>query len=126
MLVLTLLLAVASYATLLFSPENYTNKFPVLVVYFAGVTLVQHLLVTRSTKKDPRTFVRNFFGIILGVLLLHFAVLVITMVSQIHNAHANKIFTIGFCVGYFAHLIFETTALVLYVRRSQKEATQEQ
>lgn len=118
---LTLVLFVASYMTLLFAPEYYSNVYPGLAVYFAIVSLAQHLIVTRSTQKDPRTFIRNFFGIILGILLLHFCVLVAYMFSHLGDAQANKVFAIGFCVGYFCHLIFETSALIIYVRRTSRD-----
>lgn len=122
LLILTLLLAVAGLVFAPIEPFDFRMTFLALAGYFAVITAIQHLLITRSTRKDPRTFVRNFFGIIMGVLAIHFVVLIIYMFGHIHQMEANKVFTIGFMVGFFSHLVFETTAQVLYLRRSQKES----
>ena len=118
LLSLTLLLALIAFGIMWKAPQVFIVALPILALYFAIVTGVEHYFIVKSAEKDPRTFVRNFFGITVGALFLHLVVLMVYMFSN--PSHA-KIFAIGFCIGYFAHLIFETTALVLYVKHLRKE-----
>lgn len=124
LLILTLVLAVVALALGAFAPGSFNVAYLILVAYFALVTGVQHMFVTRSTKADPRTFVRNFFMVTLLVLALHMIVMVVYVFSHLKDAMANKTFAIAFLTGYFAYLVFETVALVMYVHRQQKEAKQ--
>ncbi|MBR1850132.1 MAG: hypothetical protein IJ789_02040 [Bacteroidales bacterium] len=115
---LTALLVVASFVVQKQAPQNFIVALPLTALYFAIVTGLQHWFVVNSTKKDPRTFIRNFLGATIGVLFLHLVVMATYMFT--HMAQA-KIFVVGFCIGYAAYLVFETVALILFVRNARKK-----
>lgn len=117
LIVVTIVMVIAAFCTLWFGSGIFQTILPFLPLYFAVVTGLQHYAVVKSFDKDPRTFVKNFLGLTIGSLFLHLAVLVIYVLVLPRTA---KIFIIAFCICYFVYLAFETTALVLYVRRKQK------
>ncbi|MCR5821487.1 MAG: hypothetical protein K6F85_01020 [Bacteroidales bacterium] len=118
---LTALAVLASFVVLWVSPSNFHTILPLTALYFAVVTGLEHWFIINSAQKDPRTFIKNFLGITVGVLFLHLVVMAVYLFT--HTSVA-RIFIVGFCVGYIAYLVFETVALVLFVRNRRKEADQ--
>ena len=118
LLVVTLVLTLVSLCTMWFAPENYLPVMPLLALYFCVVTGVQHWVVVKAMNKSPRAFVQIFLGSIVAVLLLHILVLVLYLLSHTMQA---KLFALAFCVGYVVFLAFETTALVLMIRKMRKQ-----
>lgn len=86
-------------------------------LYFAVVTGALHFVVTSAAHKDPRRFVRTFLASTMASLLVHLGVLSAYMFT--HVAAARQ-FAIVFAVGYVVYLVFETVALVTYVKHYQK------
>ena len=118
LILVTLLLVVAAFCTLWFCDGIFQTILPFLPLYFAVVTGLQHYAVVKSLYKDPRTFVKNFLGLTVGSLFLHLAILCIWAFTHITTA---KHFIIAFCICYIVFLAFETTQLVLLVRRKRNE-----
>lgn len=117
LLTLTLVLLLASFGVMWWAPRLFIVALPILALYFAVVTGTEHYFIVHSTQKDPRTFVRNFFGITVAALFIHLIVLTVYMFTNV--AHA-KIFAIAFLIGFTIHLIFETSALILFVKQQRK------
>lgn len=120
LLVLALVLTVASFAVLWIAPEKYHSFMPLLVLYFTVVTGLQHFFALQAAKKDARTFIKVFLGLTVGTLFLHLIVLTAYMFTHLHTALTAKHFLIVFCIGYSIYLVFETTALLLLVKKRQK------
>ena len=116
--VVTLLLVLLSFMLLWFAGDYFIVAMPLVVLYFGVITAVQHLLVTRAAHKDPRVFVKTFLGSTVAMLLLHLVVMAVYMFSCAATA---RLFIIAFALCYVAYLVFETVALVRYVKDYQKE-----
>ena len=101
-----------------FAGDYFIVAMPLVVLYFGVITAVQHLLVTRAAHKDPRVFVKTFLGSTVAMLLLHLVVMAVYMFSCAATA---RLFIIAFALCYVAYLVFETVALVRYVKDYQKE-----
>lgn len=114
LIVLTAVVALAFAWLMPQLPLAYTL---LLVGYFLVVTAVQHWAVTRSMRKDARRFVQLFLAITVASLFLHTALLVLFMLSVPEHARA---FTLAFAFTFPIYLAFETTALVLHIRREKK------
>jgi threonine/homoserine/homoserine lactone efflux protein len=91
---------------------------PLLPLYFAVVTGLQHYVVVKSLYKDPRSFVKNFLGVTVGSLFLHLVILCLWAFTHMTTA---RTFIIAFCICYIVYLAFETIQLVLLVRRKRNE-----
>ena len=115
---LTLVLVLGAFGVMWTAPQLFIMALPALAIYFAVITGTEHYFIIKSVNKDPRTFVRNFFGITVAALFLHLIVLMVFMFS---NTAQAKIFAIGFLIGFAAHLIFETSALLIYVKKKRKD-----
>lgn len=118
LLCITLVLVLAALALLQTGNENYQAVMPFIPLYFAMVTGLEHWAVVESMRKSPRTFVKNFFGITVGVLFVHLMVMSAWMFTHAKEA---KWFALAFCVCYVVHLVFETTALALLMRKAGKK-----
>ena len=116
--IVTLVLVAAAFSVLLFSRPNFYLIMPILAVYFAIVTGIQHFVIVKSMKKSPREFVQYFLGATVVTLFIHLVVLASYLFTHTNQA---KVFTISFCIGFATMLIFETVALILFVRRQKKE-----
>ena len=115
LLVVTLACVLGTFVVL-WSGGRFQPVMPVVMLYLALVTLAQHYLIVQSAKKDPRTFIRNFMGAIVAVVLLHLVVLLAWSLTHIATAQP---FLICFCAGFLVFLTFETVALVLATKRIQ-------
>ena len=113
----TLLLALASFVVMWVAPERFLTVMPLLALYFAAVTGVQHYFVVKSMYKSPKRFVQLFLALTVATLFLHMVVFAAYLFSHTHEA---KLFAIAFCIGFAAMLVFETTALVLLINREKK------
>ena len=122
LLAVTLLMAVAAFMVLWFSPKHFLTVMPMLALYFGVVCGVQHWAVTRAMYRSPRTFVQVFLGSVVAVLFVHIIVLAIYLFT--HTAQARP-FLIAFGVGYAVSLVFETVALVLFVDGERKRRAKE-
>jgi hypothetical protein len=117
----TLLLLAAAFSVLLFSRPDFHLIMPILAFYFAVVTGLQHYVVVRSMRKSPRQFVQYFLGSTVVVLLLHMTVLFsMVFFRYLHHPHVAKVFILTFGIGFAVMLVFETTALLMHVKREKK------
>ncbi len=119
--IVTLVLLAAAFSVLLFSRPEFLIIMPILAIYFAVVTGLQHYVVVKSMKKSPRQFVQFFLGATVAVLFIHLVVLASYLFTHVSQA---KNFTLAFCIGFATMLIFETIALVLFVKRSRDSEKQ--
>lgn len=117
LLALSLVLVLAAFAVQWFAPQWFLPVMPLLALYFGIVAGAQHWIVTRAMHRSPRAFVQIFLGSVTAVLFLHLAVLIVYVLSC--TSHARP-FLIAFCIGYAATLVFETVALVQFVRLQRK------
>ena len=116
LVVLTLVLVLVAFCLLWFKPQYFLVAMPLAVLYFSVVTGLQHYVIVSSAMKDPRTFVKNFLGITVGVLFLHLIVLAIYMFTHLATA---KLFVIAFSILYVVYLAFETIELSAFVRKQK-------
>lgn len=113
LLAMTLALVLASFIVLWVAPEKFLIAMPVLALYFGIVTGVQHFLVTRAMYRSPKTFVQIFLATVVGMLFLHIVVLAAYLLTHLTHVH---LFTVAFLIGYVVSLVFETVALVQFVK----------
>lgn len=119
--IVTLVLLAAAFSVLIFSRPDFHVIMPILAIYFAVVTGLQHYVVVKSMKKSPRQFVQFFLGATVAVLFIHLVVLASYLFTHVAQA---KVFTLAFCIGFATMLIFETIALVLFVKRCKNTEKQ--
>lgn len=120
---ITIALVVAAFCTLWFGNGLFQVVMAFLPLYFAIITGFQHRIIVKSFYKDPRTFVKNFLAVTVGSLFLHLAVICIWALTHMRQA---QVFIIAFCICYLTYLVFETIALIMLVRRKQREQQAEQ
>lgn len=118
LLTISLTLVLASFAVMWLAPQQFIFAMPLLVLYFAVLTLVQHTVVTKAMHRSPKTFVQLFLGSTVGVLFIHLIVLAAFLLT---NPSQGRRFLIAFCIGYVVYLVFETVALVRYVDNEKKK-----
>ena len=118
LLCVTLILVSVALALMKVGNEYYQMIMPVIPLYFALVTGIEHWAVVESMRKSPRTFVKNFLGITVAVLFVHLLVLSVWMFTHASEA---KGFALAFCICYVTYLIFETVALAMLVRETAKK-----
>lgn len=122
LLCITLVLVVAMFVPLWSGGGAFQTVMPFIPLYFAVVTGLEHWAVVESMRKSPRTFVKNFFGVTVGVLFVHLMVMAVWMFTHATQA---KGFAVAFCVCYAVHLVFETAALALLMRNAGKKNGEE-
>ncbi|MBQ6047277.1 MAG: hypothetical protein IJL38_06645 [Bacteroidales bacterium] len=120
LLALTAVLVLASFA-LLWCGGEFLMIMPIIALYFGVITGLEHWAIVASMRKSPRDFIKNFLGITMGVLFLHLMVIGIWMFTHLKDPHNAKIALIAFSVCYVVHLVYETVALALFVKREGKE-----
>lgn len=117
LLVVSLILVLATFIVMWTAPHLFIIAMPLLVLYFAALTLVQHTIVVKAMNRSPKTFVQLFLGSTVGVLFIHLIVLTIFLLT---NPGQGRRFLIAFCICYVVYLVFETVALVRFVDRARK------
>lgn len=118
LLLVSLVLILASFIVMWFAPKVFIVAMPLLVLYFAILTLVQHTIVVKAMQRSPKTFVQLFLGTTVGVLFIHLIVLASFLLT---TPAQGRWFLIAFCIGYVVYLVFETVALVRYVDNEKKK-----
>ena len=118
LLLVSLVLILASFAVMWFAPQTFIMAMPLLVLYVAILTLVQHTIVVKAMQRSPKTFVQLFLGTTVGVLFIHLIVLATFLLT---TPAQGRRFLIAFCIGYVVYLVFETVALVRYVDNEKKK-----
>ncbi len=115
---MALLLALASFVVMWTAPQAFLPVMPLLALYFAVVTGVQHYIVLKSMYQSPRRFVQVFLAATVAILFVHLVVFAVYLFT--HTAHA-KPFALAFCIGFAAMMVFETTAMVLTIGNERKK-----
>lgn len=118
LILLTIVMVLAAFCTLWFAQGLFQPILPVIPLYFAVVTGLQHYAVVKSFYKDPRTFVKNFLGLTVGTLFLHLILLCTWSFTHIPQA---RTFILAFCICYIVYLAFETISLVILVKNKRNE-----
>ncbi len=119
---MALLLALASFVVMWTAPQAFLPVMPLLALYFAVVTGVQHYIVLKSMYQSPRRFVQVFLAATVAILFVHLVVFAVYLFT--HTAHA-KPFAIAFCIGFAAMMVFETTAMVVTIGNERKKNQQQ-
>ena len=115
---MALLLALASFVVMWTAPQAFLPVMPLLALYFAVVTGVQHYIVLKSMYQSPRRFVQVFLAATVAILFVHLVVFAVYLFT--HTAHA-KPFALAFCIGFAAMMVFETTAMVVTIGNERKK-----
>ena len=115
---MALLLALASFVVMWTAPQAFLPIMPLLALYFAVVTGVQHYIVLKSMYQSPRRFVQVFLATTVATLFVHLVVFAVYLFT--HTAHA-KPFALAFCIGFAAMMVFETTAMVVTIGNERKK-----
>lgn len=118
LLLVSLVLILASFMVMWFAPQAFIVAMPLLVLYFAILTLVQHTIVVKAMQRSPKTFVQLFLGTTVGVLFIHLIVLASFLLT---TPAQGRRFLIAFCIDYVVYLVFETVALVRYLDNEKKK-----
>ena len=119
---MALLLALASFMVMWTAPQAFLPIMPLLALYFAVVTGVQHYIVLKSMYQSPRRFVQVFLATTVATLFVHLVVFAVYLFT--HTAHA-KPFALAFCIGFAAMMVFETTAMVITIGNERKKNQQQ-
>ncbi len=119
---MALLLALASFVVMWTAPQAFLPVMPLLALYFAVVTGVQHYIVLKSMYQSPRRFVQVFLAATVAILFVHLVVFAAYLFT--HTAHA-KPFALAFCIGFAAMMVFETTAMVVTIGNERKKNQQQ-
>jgi hypothetical protein len=119
---MALLLALASFVVMWTAPQAFLPIMPLLALYFAVVTGVQHYIVLKSMYQSPRRFVQVFLATTVATLFVHLVVFAVYLFT--HTAHA-KPFALAFCIGFAAMMVFETTAMVITIGNERKKNQQQ-
>lgn len=117
LVVVALVLALASFVVMWTIPERYLIVMPLLALYFAAVTGVQHYFVVKSMYQSPKRFVQFFLATTVATLFLHLVVFAAYLFTHTQQA---KLFAIAFCIGFAVMLVFETVSLILLINREKK------
>lgn len=117
LVVVALVLALASFVVMWTIPERYLTVMPLLALYFAAVTGVQHYFVVKSMYQSPKRFVQFFLATTVATLFLHLVVFAAYLFTHTQQA---KLFAIAFCIGFAVMLVFETVSLILLINREKK------
>lgn len=118
---MALLLALASFVVMWVAPDRFLSVMPLLALYFAVVTGVQHFFVVKSMYQSPRRFVQLFLAFTVASLFLHMVVFAAYLFTHTRQA---KLFAIAFCIGFAVMLVFETVSLLLLINREKKNRQQ--
>ncbi|MBR6292665.1 MAG: hypothetical protein IKR33_07675 [Bacteroidales bacterium] len=121
LLAMTLALVLLSFIVMFISPDKWLMAMPFIALYFGIVTGLQHWLVTKAMFRSPKAFVQQFLGTTVGVLFLHLAVMAIYLLTHPGNA---KIFTIAFLIGFVVSWVFETLAILMFIKKEKKKREQ--
>ena len=122
LIAMALLLALASFVVMWTAPQAFLPIMPLLALYFAVVTGVQHYIVLKSMYQSPRRFVQVFLATTVATLFVHLVVFAVYLFT--HTAHA-KPFALAFCIGFAAMMVFETTAMVITIGNERKKNQQQ-
>lgn len=114
---------IATLGVFLFARPSYLVAMTLLVLYFAIITALQHNIIAKALMKDPRDFIKIFFGVTVGILMLHLVVLFVYMYTHLQQA---KLFTITFLIAYVVFTTFEVIELLALIRSQGKETKDEQ
>ena len=122
LLVLTIVMVILAFAVKwtampFFEPLPFW-MLPVAVLYFALTYGVQYWMTVTSVSKNPKTFIQLFLATTVGVLFLHFVVLVGGMLMY---PAAGKRFAVGFLILYVVYTIYMTVSLVRFMKNPQGE-----
>lgn len=117
LVVVALVLALVSFVVMWTIPERYLTVMPLLALYFAAVTGVQHYFVVKSMYQSPKRFVQFFLATTVATLFLHLVVFAAYLFTHTQQA---KLFAIAFCIGFAVMLVFETVSLILLINREKK------
>ena len=115
---IALLLALASFVVMWTAPQAFLTVMPILALYFAIVTGLQHYIVLKSMYQSPRRFVQIFLASTVAILFVHLAFFAVYLFT--HTAHA-KPFAIAFCIGFATMMVFETAAMVITINNERKK-----
>jgi uncharacterized membrane protein YfcA len=114
LLILTVLVAILGallFMTLL--KEYYLDVFPFLLAFFALVTLVFHMIIERSFRKNPEKFSYVFMGLSAGKLV---AILVMIVIYLIIRRETVIPFLVGTFLLYLVFTLFEVKTLLRLVQ----------
>lgn len=117
LVVVALVLALVSFVVMWTIPERYLTVMPLLALYFAAATGVQHYFVVKSMYQSPKRFVQFFLATTVATLFLHLVVFAAYLFTHTQQA---KLFAIAFCIGFAVMLVFETVSLILLINREKK------
>ena len=121
LVVMTLVMVLATFIVMWTAPDCFLTVMPLLALYFAAVTGVQHYFVVKSMYQSPKRFVQLFLASTVACLFIHLVVFAAYLFTHTQQA---KLFAIAFCIGFAAMLVFETASLVLLINRERNKRQQ--
>lgn len=100
--------------------ERFTIQLlPLIVFFFALMDYIQYWFIVRAMEeKSPRSFIKVFLGCTMAVTLLHLGVIVACVLL---NPVIAKYLALCYLVLYLIFTVYLIGALVVYVRKVQKQ-----
>ena len=118
LIVVTLVSTVASFVLMWTVPERYLPVISLMPLFFAVVTLVEHILITRSLYQSPRRFVQVFLATTVVALALYLVAIAAYVLTHLREAYT---FTFAFMIGFVLFFAFEIIALYRLVEREKRK-----
>lgn len=109
-------MALVTFIVMWCMPEHFIPAMPLIVLYFAIITGIEHCFIVKSAYKEPRIFIRNFLGATVGVILIHLVVILSYAFTHMEQA---KLFLLTFLIGFAIYLAFETAELIHFVKSNK-------
>ncbi len=112
--VLTLVIGVVGailFITIL--KEYYLSIFPIMLLFFAVMTVFFHIVLVRSLKKNPQKFSYVFMGLSAGKLLLMLLAIVVYLILKRETVIP---FLAGTFLLYLVFTLFEVKTLLRLVQ----------
>ena len=83
--------------------------YPIIVVYFFGITAIEHFLfVTNNAKGDAKKFIKTNMITTLAKFFIHLCVIMVYAFSYKGNMENIKRFLLFFAIIYIVYLVYDT------------------
>jgi hypothetical protein len=117
LVVVTLVATLGTFILMWAAPARYLPVISCMPLFFAVVTLVEHLLISRSLYQSPRRFVQVFLATTVGALALYLVAIAAYVLTHLREAYT---FTFAFLIGFVVYFAFEIIAVYRLVEREKK------
>ncbi len=116
---LSLIISILAFLVFYFVlPQYYLAIFPVMILFFIGVNIFVHYILTKAGKKNIRQFSTYYMGSI-GIKLFIYLIFIISYFF-INKKEHNMNFIIQFFILYIFYTFFETKSILKDLKKQEK------